>query len=240
MNERVAVSQASGLPLANLVRSHNAKVTKPQSDQTLALDPNGSHASLDHSAVASEKMPPAGLNAEPGDGRTLTGEQFSQNVPITDDQSAQPAADPSSGADFRDVSIESLPGSSPLLALMTQEMPGTSGRGSADTGAGDGDAAHAQSFGALSSAIVGSAPTIGTIPAPGGAGTQVFEAGLLATRGPGESDGTHAGNPAFQTTTRNVTINFSSPAGLVLYSTLFFHSSCFTSRISIGIAPPIC
>jgi Bacterial Ig domain len=50
-------------------------------------------------------------------------------------------------------------------------------------------------------------PTI-TIPPPGGQSTTVFEAGL----GPrtGEPPGTHAGQPAFPTTTKTGTISFSS------------------------------
>ncbi|WP_269360413.1 hypothetical protein, partial [Castellaniella denitrificans] len=40
--------------------------------------------------------------------------------------------------------------------------------------------------------IGNSVPTIGTIPAAGGADTQVYEAGLLATRGTGESAGSDA------------------------------------------------
>ena len=158
MNERVAVSQVNSSQLANLVRSHVVKVTKPQSDQAITLDLNdGAGAKLDLSAVANEKMtlvhvdtklvilfdnqstvtaepffdlsgkPLANLNVELSAGRTLNGEQFAQSVPITDDQSVLPASDPSSGADFRDVFIDSLPGSMSPLALMAQEMPGILG-----------------------------------------------------------------------------------------------------------------
>ena len=57
MNERVAVSQVNSSQLANLVRSHVVKVTKPQSDQAITLDLNdGAGAKLDLSAVANEKM----------------------------------------------------------------------------------------------------------------------------------------------------------------------------------------
>jgi VCBS repeat-containing protein len=240
MNERVVVAQANNIQLADLVRSHVVRVTKPQSDQAITLDlNNGDGAKLDLSAVAHEKMtlvhvdtklvimfdnqstvtaepffdlsgkPLASLNVELSAGRTLDGEQFAQSVPITDDQSVLPANDPSSGADFRDVSIDSLPGSMSPLALMTQEMPGGHGSFSGDFGM---VVPVQQTFGP--STIAGSAPGIVDIPAPGGAGTLVFEAGLLASRGPGESDGTHAGNPAFQTTTRAGTINFTSPDGV--------------------------
>jgi hypothetical protein len=246
MNERVAVSQVNSSQLANLVRSHVVKVTKPQSDQAITLDLNdGAGAKLDLSAVANEKMtlvhvdtklvilfdnqstvtaepffdlsgkPLATLNVELSAGRTLNGEQFAQSVLISDDQSILPAIDPSSGADFRDVSIDFLPGSMSPLALMAQERSGVFGRGSSDTGADFGVIAQAQQFASTpASTVVGSAPGIVDIPAPGGAGTLVFEAGLLGSRGPGESDGTHAGNPAFQTTTRAGTINFTSPDGV--------------------------
>ncbi len=208
---------------------------------TLDLN-NGAGAKLDLSAVANEKMtlvhvdtklvilfdnqstvtaepffdlsgkPLAGLNVELSAGRTFNGEQFAQNVLISDDQSVLPAndsaAEPASGANFRDVPINSLPGIAAPLPLMGLEMPDALGHGSIDTGAGFGVVAHAQLFNTPASTVVGSAPGIVDIPAPGGAGTLVFEAGLLASRGPGESDGTHAGNPAFQTTTRAGTINF--------------------------------
>jgi hypothetical protein len=204
---------------------------------TLDLN-NSTGAKLDLSAVANEKMtlvhvdtklvilfdnrstvtaepffdlsgkPLANLNVELSAGRTLNGEQFAQSVPISDDQSVLPASDPPSGADFRDVSVDSLSGNTSLLALMAQDRPETIGRGSTDAGADFGVGAHAQLFSTPASTVVGSAPGIGNVPAPAGAGTQVFEAGLLGARGPGESDGTHAGNPAFQITTRAGTISF--------------------------------
>ena len=239
MNERVAISQVNSSQLANLVRSHVVKVTKPQSEQAITLDLNGgAGAKLDLSAVANEKMtlvhvdtklvilfdnqstvtaepffdlsgkPLAGINVELSAGRTLNGEQFAQNVPITDDQSVLPANDPSSGADFRDVSIESLPEHMSPLALIAQDMPGAFGRGNTDTGADFGAVPHAQQVFSTPAQTIASSGVIITIPPPGGAGTQVFEAGLLASRGVGESAGTHAGSPAFQTTTRPGTISF--------------------------------
>ena len=131
---------------------------------TLDLN-NDAGAKLDLSAVANEKMtlvhvdtklvilfdnqstvtaepffdlsgkPLASLNVELNAGRTLSGEQFAQSVPITDDQSILPINDPSSGADFREVAIDSLPGMSSPLALMAEDMTGAFGRGGADTGA---------------------------------------------------------------------------------------------------------
>jgi VCBS repeat-containing protein len=246
MNERVTVAQANSLPLANLVRSHIVRVTKPQSDQAITLDlNNGTGAMLDLSAVANEKMtlvhvdtklvilfdnkstvtaepffnlsgkPLADLHVELSAGRMLNGEQFAQSVPITDDRSVLPINDPSSGADFHDVSIESLPGTTSPLGLMAQDMPETFGQSGSVFGNGFGVVAHAQQlFSTPGSTVVGSAPILGNIPAPGGAGTQVFEAGLLASRGAGEFEGTQAGNPAFQTTTRAGTIGFNSPDGV--------------------------
>ena len=61
----------------------------------------------------------------------------------------------------------------------------------------------------LTIAIGDSVPTNVVVPPAGGADTQVFEAGLPA-RG-GESGGSHAGDPAFPTTTQTGTITFTSP-----------------------------
>jgi len=74
----------------------------------------------------------------------------------------------------------------------------------------DGSLAHAT----LSILLGNSAPGNFVIPASGGAETQVFEAGLLAARGPGESAGSHAGETSFPTATQNGTITFTSPRSL--------------------------
>ena len=188
MNERVAVTQANSLPLANLVRSHVVRVAKPQSDQAIILDLDKG-AKLDLSAVANEKMtlvhvdtklvilfdnqstvtaepffdlsgkPLTDLNVELSAGRTLNGEQFAQNVPIIDDQSVLPANDPSSGADFHDVSIEFLPGNTSPLTLMAEDMPEAFGRFGAVGESDFGVVAHAQLFSAPASTVVGSAPS---------------------------------------------------------------------------------
>jgi hypothetical protein len=71
----------------------------------------------------------------------------------------------------------------------------------------DGSLAHAT----LTMLLGNSAPGNFVIPAPGLAETQAFEAGLLAARGPGESAGSRAGDPAFPTTTQTGTITFTSP-----------------------------
>ena len=161
MNERVTVAQANSLPLANFARSHTVRVTKPQSDQAITLDLSNSDTKFDLSAVASEKMtlvqvdtklvilfdnqstvtaepffdlsgkPLADINVELAAGQTLSAEQFAQNVPITDDQSALPVADPSSGANFQDVSIDTFPSSTPPLLLITQDNPAIVGRSGA-------------------------------------------------------------------------------------------------------------
>ena len=66
----------------------------------------------------------------------------------------------------------------------------------------------------LTISLADSAPGNIVIPGPGGADTQVFEAGLLASRGPGESAGSHAGQSGFPTTTQAGTITFTSIDGV--------------------------
>ena len=65
----------------------------------------------------------------------------------------------------------------------------------------------------LTISLADSAPGNIVVPGPGGADTQVFEAGLLASRGPGESAGSHAGQSGFPTTTQAGTITFTSMWG---------------------------
>ena len=234
MNQRIVVAQATSLQVASLAQSRIVKVTKPQGDQSIVLDLRDDHsAKLDLSAVADEKMtlvqvgtklvilfdnkstvtadpffdfsgkPFADLGVELGAGRAVTGEQFAQLFQISDDQSVLPDAGriPPSGADFHDVSIDLLPGGSRPLALLGQET-----LAARFSGVNDGASAH-------STATVSPTPII-TIPPPGGLTTQVFEAGLLASRGPGESAGSHAGQPSFPTSTRAGTIGFTSPDGV--------------------------
>jgi hypothetical protein len=66
----------------------------------------------------------------------------------------------------------------------------------------------------LTISLADSAPGNIVIPGPGGADTQVFEAGLLASRAPGESAGSHAGQSGFPTTTQVGTITFTSIDGV--------------------------
>lgn len=232
MNQRIVVAQATSLQLASLAPPRILKVTKPQGDQSIVLDLRDDHsAKLDLSAVADEKMtlvqvgtklvilfdnkstvtadpffdfsgkPFADLGVELGAGRAVTGEQFAQLFQISDDQSVLPDAGriPPSGADFHDVTIDLLPGGARPLALLGPET-----LAARFSGVNDGASAH-------STATVSPTPII-TIPPPGGLTTQVFEAGLLASRGPGESAGSHAGQPSFPTTTRAGTISFTSPS----------------------------
>jgi hypothetical protein len=236
MNQRIVVAQATSLQLASLAPPRILKVTKPQGDRSIVLDLRDDHnAKLDLSAVADEKMtlvhvgtklvilfdnlstvtadpffdfsgkPFADLGVELGAGRAVTGEQFAQLYQISDDQSVLPDAGrvPPSGADFHDVTIDLLPGGARPLALLGPET-----LAARFSGVNDGASAH-------STATVSPTPIV-TIPPPGGLTTQVFEAGLLASRGPGESAGSHAGQPSFPTTTRAGTISFTSPfeAGL--------------------------
>ncbi|MGB8429390.1 MAG: hypothetical protein WCE72_06175, partial [Pseudolabrys sp.] len=134
-----------------------------------------------------------------GTGRAISGEQFAQLFSITEDQSVLHAAGiiPPSGADFHDASVDVLAGMRPL-ALLEQE--GLAARAS---DADDGPFRH-------NIAAVSPNPTV-TVPSPGGLTTTVFEAGLLASRGSGESAGTHPGQSSFPTTTKAGAISFSSP-----------------------------
>ena len=233
MNERIVVEHATKVQVANLAQSRTLKVTKPQGDQSIVLDLSDRNATFDLSAVADEKMtlvkvgpkliilfdnqstvtadpffdfsgkPLANLDVELGAGRAINGEQFAQLFSITEDQSVLRAAGiiPPSGADFHDASIDALPDGLRPLALLEQE--GLAARAS--------DADDASSRHNIQT--VSPKPTI-TVPSPGGPTTTVFEAGLLASRGPGESAGTHAGQSSFPTTTKTGVINFSSPDGV--------------------------
>ena len=133
------------------------------------------------------------LDVELGGGRAVSGEHFAQLFPITDDQSVLHANGniPPSGANFRDVSIDSLPGGQSPLALLGQDH--------LKNAVADVDRVHSNAL----------TPTpIVTIPSPGGPATMVFEAGLGARNG--EPAGTHAGQPSFPTTTRAGAISFTS------------------------------
>lgn len=229
MNERIIVEHATKVQIANLAQSRTLKVTKPQGDQSIVLDLSDRNATFDLSAVADEKMtlvkvgpkliilfdnqstvtadpffdfsgkPLANLDVELGAGRAINGEQFAQLFSITEDQSVLRAAGiiPPSGADFHDASVDVLAGMRPL-ALLEQE--GLAARAS---DADDGPFRH-------NIAAVSPNPTV-TVPSPGGLTTTVFEAGLLASRGSGESAGTHPGQSSFPTTTKAGAISFSSP-----------------------------
>ena len=131
------------------------------------------------------------------------GAQFAQVPSISEDPSGLPKADdiPPSGADFHDVTIGRLGGGLAALPLLAPEDP-------------SGHAVFSVDHSAIKHAnAVSPVPSV-TIPAPGGPATVVFEAGLLASRGPGESAGSHPGQPSFPTTTRAGTISFNSPDGL--------------------------
>jgi hypothetical protein len=231
MNERIVVEHATEVQVANLAQSRTLKVTKPQGDQSIVLDLSDRNATFDLSAVADEKMtlvkagpkliilfdnqstvtvdpffdfsgkPLAHLDVELGAGRPVNGEQFAQLFSITEDQSVLRAAGiiPPSGADFHDASVDALPDGLRPLALLQHE-----GLAARISDSDDASSRH-------SIATVSPKPTI-TVPSPGGPTTTVFEAGLLASRGPGESAGTHAGQSSFPTTTKAGAINFNSPS----------------------------
>ena len=233
MNERIVVEHATKVQVANLAQSRTLKVTKPQGDQSIVLDLSDRNATFDLSAVADEKMtlvkagpkliilfdnqstvtadpffdfsgkPLANLDVELGPGRAINGEQFAQLFSITEDQSVLRAAGiiPPSGANFHDASVDALPDGLRPLALLQHE-----GLAARTSDADDASSRH-------SIQTVSPKPTI-TVPSPGGPTTTVFEAGLLASRGPGESAGTHAGQSSFPTTTKTGVINFSSPDGV--------------------------
>ena len=229
MNERIVVEHATKVQVANLAQSRTLKVTKPQGDQSIVLDLSDRNATFDLSAVADEKMtlvkvgpkliilfdnqstvtadpffdfsgkPLANLDVELGTGRAINGEQFAQLFSITEDQSVLRAAGiiPPSGADFHDASVDVLAGMRPLALLEQEDLAARA------SGADDGPFRH-------NIAAVSPNPTV-TVPSPGGLTTTVFEAGLLASRGSGESAGTHPGQSSFPTTTKAGAINFSSP-----------------------------
>ena len=229
MNERIVVEHATKVQVANLAQSRTLKVTKPQGDQSIVLDLSDRNATFDLSAVADEKMtlvkvgpklvilfdnqstvtadpffdfsgkPLANLDVELGTGRAISGEQFAQLFSITEDQSVLRAAGiiPPSGADFHDASVDVLAGMRPLALLEQEDLAARA------SDADDGPFRH-------NIAAVSPNPTV-TVPSPGGLTTTVFEAGLLASRGSGESAGTHPGQSSFPTTTKAGAISFSSP-----------------------------
>jgi hypothetical protein len=99
-----------------------------------------------------------------------------------------------SAAAFHDASIDALQHGLVPLALLGQE------------GKNGNLFASVHSLTSHQNAVLAT-PTV-TVPPPGGSATTVFEAGL----GPrnGEPPGTHAGQPAFPTTTKTGAISFSS------------------------------
>src|SRR5262245_5365924 len=119
---------------------------------------------------------------------------FDALAPATEGQSSTSESDKilPSAASFHDASVDPLHGGLIPLALLGPE--GQRGNAFAATSV----TPHAN---------VVAVPAI-SVPPPGGPATTVFEAGL----GPrnGEPPGTHAGQPAFPTTTRTGTISFSS------------------------------
>ncbi len=232
MNERVVVP-STGIQLSSLAPPHIVEVTKPERGQAITVELRDRHSTtLDFSGLAHEtiKLVQVGeklvvefdnqstVTAEPffdwsgkpfpyidvefGAGRELNGEQFSALLSETVGQSAQADADraPPSAPDFVDPSIDALPDGALPLALLGPESHKSAFAGD-DSGANP----HALQLNIL--------PVL-NIPAPGGAATLVFEGGLLASRGPGESAGSHAGSPAFPVTTKPGVISFTSPDGL--------------------------
>jgi len=157
------------------------------------------------------------LDVELSGGRGLTGEQFAQLVSETvgqvgssDDDKIVP-----SGANFGDPFVDPLlegligplPHGSASSALLGDARGGL-GNFFTDTG---GVTPSQQIFSTPTPTFTGSGAPVVSIPAPGGATTQVFEAGL-GQRG-SEPPGSDAGNPDGKapTTTQPGLINFTSP-----------------------------
>src|SRR5262245_43874870 len=140
----------------------------------------------------------AGLGNNPGATADLAAAMhaavFDALAPVAEGQSSASESDKilPSAASFHDASVDPLHSGLIPLALLGPE--GQRGSAFAVTSV----TPHLN---------VVAVPTI-TIPPPGGPATTVFEAGL----GPrnGEPPGTHAGQPAFPTTTRTGTISFTS------------------------------
>ena len=237
MNERVVVPSA-GIHFSSLAPPHIVEVTKPERGQAITVELRDRHGTtLDFSGLAHEKLklvqagaklvvefdnqstvtaepffdssgkPFPYIDVELGGGREINGDQFSALLSQTVGQSAQADADktPPSAPDFVDPSIDALPNGSLPLALLGQE-----GQKALLDANGDGAVPHQLLFSGPT--IIGSAPGNIAIPPPGGAATQVCESGLLA-RGSAPA-GTHAGNPAFPTTTKAGTIGFTSVDGV--------------------------
>ncbi|HEY7231318.1 MAG TPA: VCBS domain-containing protein, partial [Pseudolabrys sp.] len=240
MNERV-VLPSSGIRLSNLAVPRIIEVVKPAAGEAITLDLRNTIATtLDFSAIANEKVELARdghrlilafdnqstVTAEPffdfsgkplpylevdfGGIGAMTSEQFDALLAETAGQAATADGDniPPSGASFGDPSVEALPQSLRPLGLLGQESHTfltSSSFAGGDTGGDSGVKPHAL--------LLNIEPVI-NIPAPGGAETKVFEAGLLASRGSGESAGSGAGSPAFPVTTKTGAISFSSADGV--------------------------
>ena len=232
MNQRVVVP-SSGIQLSSLAPARIVEIIKPERGHSIAVKLGDGHGTqLDLSAVARESLQfvhtgtklviqfdnHSTVIADPffdssgkafshidvsfGGGNIVSGEQFAALISNTVGQS-QPEVDktPSSGADFHNATVDSLPVSAAPLALLGQESH-TSSSASSSIGSDGGRAPHAL--------LQDPTPVI-TIPAPGGAATLVFEGGLLASRGPGESAGSHAGSTSFPVTTKTGLIGFRRP-----------------------------
>jgi hypothetical protein len=170
---------STDLQLSNLSQSRIAEGSKPQRDQAITLELNGSHgARLDVAAVVQDTP-------------------FETLVSVADAQPTSSEADrilPSAAA-FHDASVDPLHHGLVPLALLGQE--GKNGNLAAGVN---------HSLTPHQNAVVAT-PTI-TVPPPGSSATTVFEAGLGSRNG--EPPGTHAGQPAFPTTTKSGAISFSS------------------------------
>ena len=236
MNERVVVP-SNGIRLSSIAGPRIVEVVKPAAGEAITLDLRNTIATtLDFSAIANEAVelvqdgqrlilefdnqstvtadpffdfhgkPLSYLEVQFGGIGAMTSEQFDALLAGT--ASGAAVADendiPPSGASFADPSVEALPdGLRPLTLLGQENNPFIAS--SSSIGGESRVKPHAL--------LLDLGPVI-NIPAPDGAATQVFEAGLLASRGSGESAGSHAGSAGFPVTTNTGVISFSSADGV--------------------------
>jgi len=212
MGERV-VAPSAGLQRSYLAQSRIIEVVEPLGDQPVG--------ELGGTQSATPDLPPV-VDDKPGlgDAQVTNGGQLAQLSSPTDGQSALLDDDKiiPSGAHFTDPFIDPLldgsfgplPHGSLSLAQFGQEENGSANF------FGGGAAPSQQIFSTSALTVVNSIPGGIVIPAPGGAATQVFEAGL-GPRG-SEPAGSHTGNPLFPITTQPGSIGFTSADGVATVS----------------------
>ena len=207
MGERV-VAPSAGLQRSYVGQPRIVEVIEPARDQSITEINDNQSTTPSLPPVADEKV-------APGASQAVSGEQLAQLSPTTNGQASLSDDDKilPSGAHFNDPFID------PLLEGLMGPLPHGSlslGQfGDPEEGAGLGDsfatfsgpAPSQQTFSVPTPTFAGSGAPVVDIPAPGGATTQVSEAGL-GPRG-NEPAGSQAGK--VPTTTQPGLINFTSP-----------------------------